>query len=93
MKKAIILEKIFILVLIGILILLLPNLILSGKSILESTNRYSYTKAICNEYKYCEDYIVKCEGQELKGLTPTGFSIQHNSNWVDKRIDKDEFCN
>ncbi|OYT36717.1 hypothetical protein B6U91_00575 [Candidatus Pacearchaeota archaeon ex4484_71] len=37
---------------------------------------YSYTKAICVEDNYCEDYKIICEGNKLIKMTPTGFGIK-----------------
>ena len=55
---------------------------------------YSYTKAICNESNYCEDYEVVCEVGILKSLTPTGYVAQLSEDWVDERDDKnfDRLC-
>jgi len=53
---------------------------------------YSYSTAICDDDKFCEDYYVECEGNILQKLSATGFSIQQDSNWKDSR-NKTEFCN
>ncbi len=36
---------------------------------------HSYTKAMCNSSKYCEDYSIRCNGQKLVSISPTGYSI------------------
>jgi len=80
------------LVLIIALILVITLLVLNifqgitGKSVEnEAKNYYTYTKAICDEEGYCEDYIIECSNEETVSLTPTGFSIQTGENWKDPR--------
>lgn len=45
----------------------------------------SYTKAICNETNYCQDYVVECRENEVVKITPTGKAVQHEENWQDPR--------
>ncbi|MBS3084591.1 hypothetical protein J4411_01635 [Candidatus Pacearchaeota archaeon] len=67
-------EKIaLILILILAIIFILPKFHITGDSV---NQKHSYTKAICDEKGYCEDYYIECEGKDLAGLTPTGFAIQ-----------------
>ncbi len=68
---------IFILVSLLILIFILITL--------KIPKEYAYTKAICNQENYCEDYFVTCSGNEVKSLTATGFAIQQGKNWIDER--------
>ncbi len=50
---------------------------------------YSYTKAICNEDNYCQDYIITCENGELVNQNPiTGAAVQQSSDWEDPRKDE-----
>ena len=63
---------------------------ISGRVI--QTNSYSYTTAICNSTKYCEDYVINCDGKTPIKITPTGFSVQHSYNWTDHRKDNN-LCN
>ncbi len=77
MKKQ---EKI-VLILLGILVISLlilnfSKINLTGNSILE---KYTYTKALCNNSGHCEDFFIECNGQNLEKLTPTGFSIESNN--------------
>ncbi|PJE81479.1 hypothetical protein COU58_02120 [Candidatus Pacearchaeota archaeon CG10_big_fil_rev_8_21_14_0_10_32_42] len=68
------LEKILlILIIILALIWIFPKLNFTGKAVL---NKYAYTKAICNETNYCEDYYIECEDKNIVGFTTTGFAIQ-----------------
>jgi len=46
---------------------------------------YSFTKAICDENNYCEDYEIICEKNNIKGFISTGFAIQNSDNWNDPR--------
>lgn len=47
---------------------------------------YTYTKAICNESNFCQDYIITCENNEVSKKTPiTGAITQHSENWIDPR--------
>ena len=50
---------------------------------------YSFTKAICNENNYCEDYEIVCNNNEISKLTPTGFAVQFPKQWEDPRIKED----
>ena len=59
------------------LLFLIPKLNLTGRTIENIPNEYSYTKAICNE-THCEDYLLECDGKILKKITPTGLIILRN---------------
>ena len=86
-------RKIVILIAILALILVLAAFLLvifgprnvTGEVII---SEYSYTKAICNESNYCEDYEVVCSGGVLKQLNPTGHVAQFQEDWVDERESK-----
>jgi len=58
------------------------------------SDKYNYTKAICNENNFCQDYIITCEGNELVDISPiTGATIQHSPNWIDPRGEQtDNYC-
>ena len=82
MKKTMIIFLILI-VLIGILIFSIFNLFqITGEVII---NSYSYTKAVCNNSNYCEDYEVICGEGKLVSFTPTGAAIQLPDEWKDPR--------
>lgn len=91
-------RKITIFILIAILLILIGNLFfllsknyLTGKVI--ETNHYSYTKAICNETNYCQDYEIICQDKEVIAMTPiTGANVQHLPNWKDSRNNANTFC-
>ena len=47
---------------------------------------YSYTKAICNETNYCQDYEIACKNGEVISKSPiTGAAVQFSTNWKDPR--------
>lgn len=49
-------------------------------------NQRVFTKALCNETNFCQDYYVVCQGSELIHKSPvTGSVIQHAENWTDPR--------
>lgn len=62
-------------------IILITSLIFSKTEI----NSYSYTKGICNETNYCEDYEINCDGNKFVGMKFTGAAIQNSLNWKDPR--------
>ena len=70
-------------ILIGILIFnfIEPNI--TGKVI---QNPYSFTKAICNETNFCQDYEIICENNQTIEIIPiSGAVVQHPFNWEDPR--------
>lgn len=85
MKKKIILAMIFLLILIGILSIFHAKEKWKEKNL--SVN--SFTKAICTEEKYCEDYEIMCEGRKIVRITPTGATIQFSNEWIDPRTKED----
>lgn len=72
------------LVLIGVLFFLTFDIFqgITGGVVL---NQYSYTKAICNETNFCEDYVVNCRGSEVVSVIATGAAIQNLPEWKDPR--------
>lgn len=60
------------------------------------TTKYSFTKAICNDTNFCQDYEVSCNGQELVSMQPlTGAAVQYPLDWNDPRTDEEIYktCN
>lgn len=83
MKKIVILSGILILGLIASLALLNSNIKNNDP---ETTYTNSWTKAICDENNYCQDYEIFCKGKELVRISPiTGAAIQFSENWEDPR--------
>ncbi len=91
MKRTQLIEKILLSILIILIIISIPQFILTGKTIKQVPNQYSYTKAICDKSNYCKDYIIECKGNNLIKLNPTGFVIQQSQDWVDGRENR-ELC-
>ena len=56
---------------------------ITGETI--GTNHYSYTKAICDESNYCEDYEITCKNEEVISLVPTGSAVKFSEDWQDPR--------
>lgn len=66
-----------ILIILTILVLTLTFILTEIPSrTMKTKDNYQYTKAICDESNYCEDYIIECSGKKLKSLSPTGLAIQ-----------------
>ncbi len=85
MKKITIIT-IFIILLLILISYFLINLGITGKSVSEINNYYTYTKAICNESNYCQDFIIDCNGNttlEIKSIT--GAAVQQSLDWKDTR--------
>jgi hypothetical protein len=93
MKKFILMIITVILIsLLAIISLFLIQPFLTGKAIQEEPPEiYTYTKAICNESNYCQDHIIKCQGNKTIEISPiTGAAVQFNPDKFkdprDKRI-------
>ena len=84
-------EKVKITLLIVILMILFGILIFLGFNFFQGVtgeiivDYHSYTKAVCNETKYCEDYEITCQGGEIVSFTPTGAAVQFSYGWEDPR--------
>jgi len=53
-----------------------------------NSNDYEYTKAICDENNYCEDYEIVCENAKAIKIAPTGAAVQYSETWKDARDEK-----
>ncbi|MAG10700.1 hypothetical protein CMI44_00085 [Candidatus Pacearchaeota archaeon] len=85
--------KAILIIITAILILTLSFFFMTTKITGEAIiDKYSYTKAICNESNFCQDYEIVCEGNKTIRKTPiTGAVIQQPSGWKDSRTE--EFLN
>ena len=74
-----------------ILGLLFINNSITGQAIKENlSNNYSFTKAICDDEKYCQDHIINCNGNQVISITPiTEAVVQFPQNWQDPRNQED----
>ena len=91
MKKTLIALSILVLIVLVTLFLITPQI--TGYSV--SSSEYSYTRAICNESNYCQDYEINCNYEKTIQLKPiTGASIQHSIDWKDPRekIEIEDLC-
>jgi len=89
MKKTSILILIVAFILIGIVGI--SSFVLSDFQITGSVvkNYYTYTKAVCDDTNYCEDFEVTCENNEVISLNPTGAAVQFSDDWKDPRSKED----
>jgi len=81
------------LILAMILIPLLTGIMLLNAEPAEYT--HSFTKAICTEDNYCQDYEIMCKGNKTMSMTPiTGAAVQFSENWEDPRNEETirRFC-
>jgi hypothetical protein len=78
---------IFLIFLILAVIILVLYLNLASKNFTgEVISVSSYTKAICNETNYCQDYIITCNGNYVENMRlVTGAAVQHPPEWKDPR--------
>ena len=94
MKKGVLILILF-LISLGIILFLSFNLVKQNLTGAIISNYYSYTKAICNETNYCQDYEIVCRENEIVKIAPiAGATIQHNLDWKDPRDKKtiNNFC-
>lgn len=91
MKKTIIVIFILLVIISIIITLFFINNQITGKLIEEDlSNNYSYTKAICDDEKYCQDNIIECDGNRIISITPiTGAAVQFPPSWEDPRTEEE----
>jgi len=79
-------KKIIIITLAIVLILGATILFVNAKSEDEMPYTRFYTKAICTNDNFCQDYEIFCKNEDLVKLSPvTGAAIQFSENWQDIR--------
>lgn len=86
-------KKIKLSIIISMIILFLAGILFTSNILAaektQTTDYSTYTKAICDENNFCQDYIFTCENGEIIKQTPiTGASIQFDEDWVDPRINQ-----
>jgi hypothetical protein len=53
-------------------------------------NYYTYTKAICNDSNYCQDYEIVCNGNDIVTTNPiNGAVVQNPEDWEDPRPEEE----
>ncbi len=82
------------LLLLILALILVAFLILKPRITGNSINQQMFTKAICDNNNYCEDYEVICNQKQVKSFTPTGMVAQNSDNWNDSRTPEqiEEMC-
>ena len=85
MKKLIIFSLIILLILTGLLAFISSINSDLGNYISVPEHTSSYTKALCNSTRYCQDYEIFCENKNIIGMRFTGAAIQFSSDWQDPR--------
>ena len=64
---------------------------LTGKVIQE--DKYSWTKAICNQNNECVDVLIYCENSNVAKIEPSSdYIVKHSENWTDPRNDSEKLC-
>ena len=54
---------------------------------------YTYTKAVCTEKNFCQDYVITCENKEMTSMQKiTGAAVQYSEDWTDKRDNLEIIC-
>lgn len=85
MKKSLKISIIILIILLAVLSLTIFSKQFTGK-ITDESRYYSYTKAICNETNFCQDYEIVCKGKETVNINIlTGAAIQFSKDWEDPR--------
>jgi len=88
-KRALIILGIILLFVSIIGISLLKDGLITGNLIFLNTNspNYStYTKAICDNNNFCQDYVITCQDGEVIEQSPiTGAFVQQDEDWQDPR--------
>ena len=71
---------------VGLLYFISSNFQITGGVV---KNYYTYTKAVCDDTNYCEDYEIICENDEVASISPTGSVVQFSDDWKDPRSKED----
>ena len=86
MKKIIALLIAVLIILAGTIAVLAVNLSNENPTGSAVSREYSYTKAICDDKNFCQDYVIACSGKELISQTPIDNAVIQNSlAWKDPR--------
>jgi len=94
MKK---LSKIIIIIIAIILTLIIFTFIfknqITGSTIQDFNDSYTYTKAICNNSNYCIESEITCENNSVVNVKPLTKDAQFSENWTDPRPkDQEQLC-
>lgn len=90
-KKTVFILIIISFALVGLIAFSMLRMSITGEVV--GDDYYTYTKAICNESNYCQDYEIACRNGGVEEISPiTGAAIQNPSSWEDPRVES-ELCN
>lgn len=71
----------------------LPKFQMTGQQTSNLPEKYTHTKALCNENNFCQDYKITCKNETIQKTTPiTGATIQHSKDWEDPRKNPEKLC-
>lgn len=77
------------------IILLATSMILASENYNSPIYTSSFTKAICTESNYCQDFYIYCKNKNIINATPiTGSAIMFSKEWEDPRTNTEnkDFC-
>ena len=95
MEKAVIPVTIFLIIIASALSVIFINLVKATVEYDKDFETRSYTKAVCNETNYCQDYVVSCNRNNVLSMNPiTGAAVQFSDGWQDPRNEREinGFC-
>jgi len=85
MRKKVFLISTVLMIIIIIMILIFQIIIVAPTSLAEIQTK-KFTKAICNETNFCQDYEITCEGNKKIKINPIeNASAQFSLEWQDPR--------
>lgn len=92
MRKKILIIAGVVLIIAGVLFFSFISSSVTGRAI---ENSHLFTRAICNETNFCQDYEITCQGNRVLNVTPIlGAVVQHSPEWEDYRnkTDIEKLC-
>ena len=83
-------ERILLLTILFLFLLLTGALIVLNWQVTGHTtlNKYSFTKAICNQENYCKDYEITCEDGKIISKKAISEGVQFSQDWEDPRSEE-----
>ena len=91
MKKYIIFSIIIFLIIVGTLSVTAFQI---QNKIISKEYPKLFTKAICTENNFCQDYEITCINKKVENVKLTEAAVQFSKDWEDPRDEKtiDDFC-
>ncbi|MFB6246699.1 MAG: hypothetical protein ABEI74_03865 [Candidatus Pacearchaeota archaeon] len=79
-------------VILAAAILISPQNVITGQTT-KIPDKYTHTKALCNESNFCQDHKITCKNGTVQETSPiTGATVQHTEDWKDPRKNPKELC-